>query len=695
MKKIIIILLILICLPITFAEHLELTEEELQWLEENDRVLSFGLDPFSGMDYFLFNGEEHGYVVDLVNLLEKELDIEIEIVSDQTWSEVYEGLIDHDIDILFGANVTEERLKFMSFTKPVHEYPYAVFVNKDSQVKTLGDMDRRNIGFLEGDIAIELFTHGFQNIHFNVIEYADQLEGLEALTNNEVDGFITSGGGIEYEFIYNYPLVNLMTQVEDITSEMTLATHKNQEVFASILNKVLDDHPEDIKSMVDSAQIIYNRKLLNLSDEELEWFTRDGVATVGIVEDYLPFDYYDNYEYYGIAGAIIGEISNVVGIEFEYVYGSFDEVYDLALKGEVDVLNMAKTTERLNHFIFPRSFREERDFIYGDKSEDAVNDIYGLEGKSVAVIKGFWHKEMLEKSLRDVTIVETESIQESLKLVGRGAVDYFIENPTVSEYYITGLGYFNIVKKGETSSDSFLYFGINKNEKELASIIDKSLLIIDYEELKQQGLSTVPKLVTSNVKTLIFIIVLLLIIITVGIYILVNAVKSLIRERESTAAFKEREHQMYLDPLTGLNNRLYFNYVEEQLNEHHFPQGIIMSDLNKLKQINDTLGHHMGDAYIRTYGNILRDHFKEHIICRMGGDEFLIIMKSSDESQVKLNLEQLAEKLIHTIIQYDNHDIQGIDVAIGYAIRLDNVRSLEEVMIVADNEMYLNKKQKK
>jgi diguanylate cyclase (GGDEF)-like protein len=683
------------CLPVSFAEHLDLTEEELQWLEENDRVLSFGLDPFSGMDYFLFNGEEHGYVVDLVNLLEEELDIEIEIVSDQTWSDVYQGLIDHDIDILFGANVTEERLKFMSFTKPVHEYPYAVFVNKDSQVKTLGDMDRRNIGFLEGDIAIELFTHGFQNIHFNVIEYADQLEGLEALTNNEVDGFITSGGGIEYEFIYNYPLVNLMTQVEDITSEMTLATHKNQEVFASILNKVLDDHPEDIKSMVDSAQIIYNRKLLNLSDEELEWFTRDGVATVGIVEDYLPFDYYDNYKYYGIAGAIIGEISNVVGIEFEYVYGSFDEVYDMALKGEVDVLNMAKTTERLNHFIFPRSFREERDFIYGDKSEDAVNDIYGLEGKSVAVIKGFWHKEMLEKSLRDVTIVETESIQESLKLVGRGAVDYFIENPTVSEYYITGLGYFNIVKKGETSSDSFLYFGINKNEKELASIIDKSLLIIDYEELKQQGLSTVPKLVTSNVKTLIFIIVLLLIIITVGIYILVNAVKSLIRERESTAAFKEREHQMYLDPLTGLNNRLYFNYVEEQLNEHHFPQGIIMSDLNKLKQINDTLGHHMGDAYIRTYGNILRDHFKEHIICRMGGDEFLIIMKSSDESQVKLNLEQLAEKLIHTIIQYDNHDIQGIDVAIGYAIRLDNVRSLEEVMIVADNEMYLNKKQKK
>jgi hypothetical protein len=46
-------------------------------------------------------------------------------------------------------------------------------------------------------------------------------------------------------------------------------------------------------------------------------------------------------------------------------------------------------------------------------------------------------------------------------------------------------------------------------------------------------------------------------------------------------------------------------------------------------------------------------------------------MKSSDESQVKLNLEHLTEKLIHTNIQYDNHDIQVIDVVIGYVIRVD------------------------
>ena len=167
MKKIIILILILICLPFVYGETLQLTEEEQMWLEDNrDETFTLGLDPYTGMDYFLFQNKEQGYVVDLKRIIEDSLDIKVEIVSDQTWSEVYQGLINEEIDILFGANVTEERLKFMSFTEPVHKYPYAVFVLKEGPVKTLGDMDFRKIGLLEGDIAIELFTKEFENIKF-------------------------------------------------------------------------------------------------------------------------------------------------------------------------------------------------------------------------------------------------------------------------------------------------------------------------------------------------------------------------------------------------------------------------------------------------------------------------------------------------------------------------------------------------
>ena len=679
-------------MPFAYGETFDLTEEEETWLEEHrDETFTLGLDPYTGMDYFLFQNKEQGYVVDLKGIIEESLDIKVEIVSDRTWSEVYQGLINEDIDILFGANVTEERLKFMSFTEPVHKYPYAVFVLKEGPVKTLGDMDFRKVGFLEGDIAIELFTKEFENINFEVIEFDSQLDGLEALSRSDIQGFITSGGGIEYDFIYKYPDVKVMTSVEDITSDMTLATHINKEILAGILDKVIVSKQDLIEEAIRLAQVNYNRKILNLSESELSWLERKGVATVGIVEDYLPFDYYKDFEYKGIAGSIIDEISNLVGIEFKYIYGDFDEIYALALRGEVDILNMAKTADRLNYFLFPRSFRKERDYIYGNKSKKIVNDIYGLENKKVAVINGFWHEQMLLKNLRNVTIVKTRNIQESMKLVNSGKVDYFVENPTVAEYYLTGLGYFNIVKKGETSSDSFLYFGINKNETQLASIIDKTLLLVNYEEEKQQGLSTVPKLVSRNVTYLLMVIGILLVIVTVGIYFLVRAIKTLISEREKTAVLRDREHQMYLDPLTGLNNRLYFNSIGNELEALEFPQGIIMSDLNKLKYINDTMGHHVGDIYIKAYGKCLKEVFEQSIICRMGGDEFLVIMKNSDETVVQEKLNRLIKQLDTCKMEPWDDRIEKIDVAVGYCIRLNSNASLEQAMIEADNAMYNNK----
>jgi len=691
LKKILVIFCLLLSFSFVYADDIELTSEEEEWLEDNNRILTLGLDPYTGMDFFEFKGKQQGYVVDLVELIEKSVDLEIEIISDQTWSQVYNGLIDKEIDILFGANITEERLRFMAFTEPVHTYPYAVFVNKYSDIKTLGDMDNNLVGFLEGDIAIELFTGAFENIQYDVTEFSDQILGLNALGDNRIDAFITSGGGIENEFIYNYPDIKLMTQIQDITSDMTLATHKDQAILAGILNKIIDQHSDAIEDYIDSSSIIYNRKLLNLSDAELKWLEEDGVATVGVVEDYLPFDYYKNGQYLGIAGALVEEISNLVGIEFEYVYGSFDDIYQKALQGEVDVLNIAKTNDRLEKFIFPRSFNKERDHIYGHKSSLPVHDIYGLEGKKVAVIEGFWHEEMLKKSLRNVTIIKTESINESLKYVDRGIVDYFIENPTVADYYIAGLGYFDIIKKGDTSADSFLYFGVNKNEEELANIIDKALLIIDYESVKQRGLSSAPKLVRRNVRYLIITIVILLFIISVGIWFLVKAINSLISERETSAALQEREHLMYLDPLTGLNNRLFFNLKEVNLQNYGFPQAIFMFDLNRLKQINDTMGHHVGDIYITAFGDILQKIFEGHMICRMGGDEFLVIMVETNEKVVQEKIANLKDK-VNMKITFNEHLIEHVDVAIGYTMRFDQSESLRDKMIEADNAMYVNKK---
>ena len=198
---------------------------------------------------------------------------------------------------------------------------------------------------------------------------------------------------------------------------------------------------------------------MRLTDAELAWLEKHGEATVGLADDYLPFDYYDEGEYRGIVGEVLKRIAEITGIRFKVVSGPFADIYDKARDGQIDVLNIAKTEERQIFFLYPRPISSERDIIVGRKDSLPVKDVYGLEGKRVAVIDGFWHEEYLRKNLKHSEMVRSASITESLRLVRQGKADYLIENPTVLEFYIHGLGYSDLVKRGNTSKDSFVYFG--------------------------------------------------------------------------------------------------------------------------------------------------------------------------------------------------------------------------------------------
>ena len=189
----------------SFGTSIEWTEEELKYIElHQDKELILGLDPYSGMDFFYDFNEINGYVLDIEAIIEKSTGLKIKIEGTKSWSNVYEGLFDHSVDILFGANETPERLLTMAFTKPVYKYPYIVMVRKDSQIQTIGDLDDKKVGYIEGDVVIDSFPKLYKNIQLKTMVYDQQLAGLQALKNREIEGFITANGGIVKEFTYKY-----------------------------------------------------------------------------------------------------------------------------------------------------------------------------------------------------------------------------------------------------------------------------------------------------------------------------------------------------------------------------------------------------------------------------------------------------------------------------------------------------------
>jgi len=678
------------------APSLSFSTEEKAWVAAHrEQTFTVGFDPYSGMDVFDFRGVRTGLLPALLAEMQKELGVRLVMADVAGWDDAYSRFVNGKIDILYGANPTPERERIMTFTRPALRYPYVVFARKDSSVQTLGDLDGRRVGFIANDFVSQQLPKEYPNIHYQTVEFSEQEQGLRALISGAVDGFITSGGGVENDFLFNYPVLTMIAELQSINSDMTFAVLKDQALLGGLINKYVEQRQGQIQTILHAAARTYSRKILRLTEAELNWLEQKGEAVVGVADDYLPFDLYQDGQYKGIAGETLNRISDIIGMRFKVEHGPFAEIYEKARTGLIDVVNIAKTEDRLQYFLYPRPISTERDIIVGQKTSPPVQDVYGLEDKRVVVIDGFWHEEYLLKNLKRARIVKTPDILESLRLLRRGDVDYLIENPTVVEFYINGLGYTDLVKRGNTSKDSFVYFGVNRQQPELAAIMDKVLTLVKFEDMKYAGIQSVPTLRNEESRQLAMIVTGLVVALVLILFVTGKIVFSLADQKAQTVFLKERERLLYIDVLTGFQNRNCFSHRSDELQKGACPQAVLMADLNNLKRVNDSEGHASGDALLVSFAKVLRECFPDGKIFRIGGDEFLVILDKTPEEEVAAALELLKARCQETRHPLVGGNDIALSAAVGYVVRQDGHELLDDAIRAADRRMYEAKAQMK
>jgi diguanylate cyclase (GGDEF)-like protein/PAS domain S-box-containing protein len=143
------------------------------------------------------------------------------------------------------------------------------------------------------------------------------------------------------------------------------------------------------------------------------------------------------------------------------------------------------------------------------------------------------------------------------------------------------------------------------------------------------------------------------------------------------------------DFLTGLYNRRFF--VEKYITLDkplYFPLGIMMIDLNGLKIINDAFGHEAGDEALKKVSNILQKSFrKQDFICRIGGDEFAIILPNISNDKI----ESIKNFIIKKCNKNNVNNI-ALSLAIGYEIKNNQMNmDADEILKSAENYMYKHK----
>jgi diguanylate cyclase (GGDEF)-like protein/PAS domain S-box-containing protein len=156
--------------------------------------------------------------------------------------------------------------------------------------------------------------------------------------------------------------------------------------------------------------------------------------------------------------------------------------------------------------------------------------------------------------------------------------------------------------------------------------------------------------------------------------------------------------QSIKDPLTGLYNR---RFLTETLDREirravraEQSLGILMLDLDHFKKFNDTYGHDAGDTVLREAASFLTKSIRiEDVVCRFGGEEFVVILPTADLNASHARAERIRSKIRELAVLHQGQSLGMITVSIGVSALPEHGTSPKELLDAADAALYRAKRE--
>jgi diguanylate cyclase (GGDEF)-like protein len=158
-------------------------------------------------------------------------------------------------------------------------------------------------------------------------------------------------------------------------------------------------------------------------------------------------------------------------------------------------------------------------------------------------------------------------------------------------------------------------------------------------------------------------------------------------------AVAESRREARTDELTGLGNRrLFYETMASRLHKRsaESPLALLLIDLDRFKEVNDSLGHQFGDRLLRQIGPRLREAIRvDDLAVRLGGDEFAIILDGAD-TDAAIDTARKVQASLDTAFRLDGVPVK-ISASIGIAMFPDHARDANQLLRYADVAMYAAK----
>ena len=422
--------------------------------------------------------------------------------------------------------------------------------------------------------------------------------------------------------------------------------------------------------------------------------------------------YYPPYSFLDKSGNPAGynvELARAAGAAMGYDViirlNSWDKTRQALESGEIDAIaGMFYSEQRAELYNFTTRHSTTSGAIFAARGYE-ISKIEELAGQRVAVQSADIVEEILTELNRDLELdmelIKTASVREALNLVESGVCNYagLLKLPALYEIDNSDLKNVDDQQIDFFSNDYCM--AVAKDNEDLAAILNGGLQIIKangtYQKIYDRWLGVYDPLNIDHLLDQYKLIPIAAAAILTIVAIFGLILQAIIRKKTNelvriNADLMDKQEQLeYIsnhDVLTGLYNRRYFESLIRSLPEKgKTPLCVIVGDVNDLKTTNDQHGHQAGDQLLVKAAQIMQNYSAgSDVICRIGGDEFVIIMTETRPDEA----EALIRK-IRTAAALEQNSPVEISISFGISCISDLNTDIMEAFKQAENEMYANK----
>jgi diguanylate cyclase (GGDEF)-like protein len=427
-----------------------------------------------------------------------------------------------------------------------------------------------------------------------------------------------------------------------------------------------------------------------------------------------PYEFIDEKgNYKGFNVDIMRAIAIEEGIEIEIIPMAWNQAVYALEAGKVDAIQgMSKTPTRANKFLFSIPTVKNSQAIFVLKDTNYISGIEDLTGVKVAFQKGDINEEILNDISR-VILRPKDNQKDGIEALLNGEVEAFLGNRQTGLYYLQKMKKADMVKiVGEPMGEVEYGPVTTKDKQEVADILNRGIKEIKrngtYDKIYQKwfgeeyyGKKDLFKVYKKQIVVIVFVILLVFFILSGWNKQLATEVEKRTSELEEAnknlISHQEQIYRLaYYDAITDLPNRLYlakkFSDIVEEIEKKGNRLAVLYFDIDRFKDINDTLGHDTGDHILNLVGKRIENIIKDgDILARFGGDEFLILMKNiEDENEVVEFAKQVLDKMSEPFLlsRYKHF----LTASVGVSIYPEGGKDFTTLVKNADMAMYRAKK---